>query len=39
MMTPATFTTLVRFALVALLFLAVGVLAAMALGAVARCLR
>lgn len=37
-MTPATFTMLTRYAMIALLFLAVGVLAAMALGAVARCL-
>ena len=37
-MTQSTFTTLLRYALVALLFLAVAVLAAMALGAVAKCL-
>ena len=36
-MTAATFTTRVRYALLALLFLAVGASAAMLMGAVAKC--
>jgi len=38
-MTPATFTMLLRYALVALLFTAVGASVALVLGSVARCLR
>lgn len=37
-MTARTFTTLVRYALVALLYVAVGAAAALLLGSVARCL-
>ena len=36
-MTTRTFTTLVRYALLALLFMAVGASAAMLMGAVAKC--
>ena len=37
-MTQQTFTTLIRYALVILLFVAVGASAAMLLGSVAKCL-
>lgn len=37
-MTQQTFTTLIRYGLLALLFLAIGASAALVLGSVARCL-